>query len=96
MSEQSFVPVVDGEPWLDAGPAEFVVNNPATGESLGREVECDSSAVGTIVESARRAFLKPSWQNMSAAERGRLLLKLADLVEQRAEELVQTELLDTG
>lgn len=96
MSQQSFVPILDGEPWLDAGSAEFVVTNPATGESIGTETECDPAAVGRIVESGRRAFLDPAWQKMSAAQRGLLLLKLADLIEQRAEELVQTELQDTG
>ncbi len=96
MPEQSFAPIIDGDFWQDAGPAEFVVTNPATGQSLGRETECDPSSVGRIVESSQRAFLQPTWQKMSAAERGRMLLKLADLVEQNAEELVQTELRDTG
>ena len=96
MSEQSFAPIIDGESWQDAGPADFAVTNPATGESLGQETECDSSAVARIVESSKRAFHQPTWQKMSAAERGRMLLKLADLVEQHAEELVQTELQDTG
>ena len=96
MSEQSFVPIIDGESWQDAGLAEFVVTNPATGESLGKETECDPAAVGRIVESSKRAFQQQSWQKTSAAERGRMLLKLADLVEQHAEELVQTELQDTG
>lgn len=96
MPDQSFVPIVDGESWRNAGPAEFVVTNPATGESLGEETESDSAAVARIVESSQRAFLQPSWQKMSAAERGRMLLKLADLVEQNAEKLVQLELQDTG
>lgn len=96
MSEQCFVPIVDGEPWQDAGPAEFVVTNPATGASLGRQTECGAAAVDRIVESGQQAFLDPAWQKMSAAERGRLLLKLADLVEQHAEDLVRTELQDTG
>ncbi|PTN46522.1 betaine-aldehyde dehydrogenase, partial [Achromobacter xylosoxidans] len=46
------------------------------------------------VAAAQRAF--PAWSRMAAAERGRLLLKLADLIEANAEELAQLETLDTG
>ena len=43
---------------------------------------------------AQRAF--PAWSRMAAADRGRLLLKLADLIEANAEELARLESLDTG
>ncbi len=96
MSQPVFAPILDGTEWMDGGPADFTVTNPATGEVLGQEIQCDVAAVARIVESSQKAFLQPSWQSMSAAERGGLLLKLADLVEQNAESLVQTELKDTG
>ena len=96
MSQTVYAPFLNGEFWIDAGPADFTVINPATGQTLGRETECGAAAVARIVEASQQAFLEPSWQKMSAAERGGLLLKLADLVEQQAEALIQTELQDTG
>ncbi len=89
-------PIIDGNELADAGPADFGVVNPATGVVIASETECDNAAVARIVESSQRAFDQKSWQSMPAAERGKLLLKLADLVEQRAEELVDIELQDTG
>ena len=50
--------------------------------------------VDRAVEAAERAF--PQWSRMSGAERGRILLRLADLIEANAEELARLESLDTG
>lgn len=50
--------------------------------------------VERAVQAAERAF--PRWSRMGAAERGRILLKLADLIETNAEELARLESLDTG
>jgi aldehyde dehydrogenase (NAD+) len=50
--------------------------------------------VDRAVAAARRAF--PGWSRMAAAERGRLLLKLADAIEAHAEELARLESIDTG
>ena len=96
MTQPTFAPFIDGESWQDAGPADFTVTNPATGESLGQETECDRAAVGKIVASSQSAFKQRPWQKMSAAERGGLLLRLAYLMEQQSEAIVETELLDTG
>ncbi len=96
MTQPTIAPFIDGDFWHDAGPADFTVTNPATGESIGQETECDSAAVEKIVASSLRAFQQPSWQKMSAAERGGLLLKLADLLEQQSEAIIETELQDTG
>ena len=50
--------------------------------------------VDQAVAAATRAF--PAWSRMAAADRGRILLKLADLIEANAEELARLESLDTG
>ncbi|MGZ6950139.1 MAG: aldehyde dehydrogenase family protein, partial [Ilumatobacteraceae bacterium] len=55
----------------------------------GRAVDIDRA-----VDAAAAAF--PAWRSMAAAERGRLLLKLADTIEAHGEELAQLESLDTG
>ena len=93
---QTIVPIVDGEEFKDAGGASFEVVNPATGQVIGKEVACDAEAVAEIVESSQRAFDHKDWKTLSAADRGNLLLKLADLVDQKAESLVELELEDTG
>ncbi len=89
-------PVLDGEELKEAGGGSFEVVNPATGEVAAREACCDAACVDRIVESSRKAFESDGWQKLSAAERGALLLRLADLVERDAEKLVELELLDTG
>lgn len=50
--------------------------------------------IDKAVSAAQRAF--PGWARLAAADRGRVLLKLADLIEANAEELARLESLDTG
>ena len=89
-------PLLDGKPLAKAGGDPVDVINPATGQVIARQMCCDTAAVNRIVESSHQAFVSETWQNMPPAERGRLLLKLADIVESEAENLVELELLDTG
>jgi aldehyde dehydrogenase (NAD+) len=83
--------------WLD-GSKHFETINPATGEVLTQVVEASADDVDRAVESARRAFDDRSgpWRKMSASERGRLIWKLADLVEKNIDELAELETLDNG
>ena len=92
----SAYPIIDGVEIKDAAGPEVDVINPATGRAVARQFCCDAAAVGRIVESSRRAYRSAAWQNLSPAQRGLLLLKLADLLEQHAAELIELELLDTG
>ena len=50
--------------------------------------------IDKAVAAAQKAF--PAWARMAAADRGRILLRLADLIEENAEELARLESLDTG
>ncbi|WP_445115340.1 aldehyde dehydrogenase family protein [Acinetobacter sp. WZC-1] len=70
------------------------VLNPATGELITRIAAAEAEDVDLAVSAAQKAF--PAWSEMPAAERGRLLFKLADLIEEHTEELAQLESLDTG
>ncbi|HWN59002.1 MAG TPA: aldehyde dehydrogenase family protein [Methylomirabilota bacterium] len=70
------------------------VLNPHDNSKLTDIAEAHASDVDLGVEAATRAY--PSWRNMAAADRGRLLLKLADAIEANAEELARIESLDTG
>jgi acyl-CoA reductase-like NAD-dependent aldehyde dehydrogenase len=89
-------PIRDGEILARGGAGTFEVINPATGQPIAREACCDEETTASIVESSARAFASADWQRLTPADRGKLLLKLADLVEQHAERLVQLELLDVG
>ena len=84
--------------WVDSESRRtFATINPATGEEICQVAEADAPDVDNAVKAARRAFdRKSAWRRMSASERGRLLNKLADLIEQNAEELARLESLDNG
>jgi aldehyde dehydrogenase (NAD+) len=83
--------------WLPSESGKtFATINPATGEELARIAEADVTDVNRAVKSARLAFEKGPWRRTSATERGRLLNKLADLLEKHSEELSMLESLDNG
>src|SRR5579862_8378747 len=88
--------LIDGH-WVE-GSKMFETINPATGAVLTRVAEASASDVDRAVAAARRAFEDRSgpWRKLSASERGRLLWKLSDLVEQHIDELAELETLDNG
>src|SRR4051794_23951503 len=88
--------LIGGE-WVD-GSKTFNTINPATGEVLTQVADASASDVDRAVQSARQAFDDPAgkWRKMSASERGRLLWKLADLLEQHIDEFSELETLDNG
>lgn len=66
-------------------------------ESLICEVECASTAdVDLAVDAAEKAFYEGEWGKMNARDRGTLLFKLADLMDQNKEELATIEAIDSG
>jgi aldehyde dehydrogenase (NAD+) len=74
----------------------FETLNPATGEVIAKVAEGDKADVDKAVAAARHAFEKGSWRRMNARERGKILYRLADLVEKNLEELARLESLDNG
>jgi len=83
--------------WLDATSGKrFNTYNPATGEVIAHVAEGDRVDVDLAVKAARRAFETGPWHKMSARERGRLLYKLADLMEKHIDELAALETLNNG
>jgi len=74
----------------------FPTINPATGEEICQVAEADAADVDEAVAAARNAFENGPWPKMSAADRGRLLYKLADLIEEHADELAMLESRDNG
>src|SRR3984885_5050324 len=74
----------------------FATVNPSTGEEICQVAEADAVDVEKAVQAARRAFDQGPWKKMRASERGRLLHRLADLIEQNAEQLSRLETTDNG
>ena len=89
-------PYIDGQELADGGGESFDVLDPATGQTVATQACCDTGMVNRIVESSAAAFQSPAWRSTVPSARGQMLLKLADLVEERAEELVDLELQDVG
>ncbi len=83
--------------WTQAASGRtFPTINPSTGEEICRVAEADQEDVDRAVKAARHAFERGPWRKMAASERGRLLTKLADLIEKHADELASLESLDNG
>jgi len=74
--------------------AQIEVINPADGTVLAMVAEAGPPDIDRAVAAAQQAF--PAWAARSAASRGRLLLALADAIEEHAAELARLESLDTG
>jgi len=88
--------LIDGA-WVGAASGRtFPVYNPATGEILATVAEGDKEDIDRAVLAARKAFDEGPWRRMTVSQRGRLIWKLADLLEQHTEEFAQLESLDNG
>lgn len=84
--------LIDGK-WVEAASGKtFPVYNPATGEVMVHVAEGDKEDIYRAVAAARRAFDSGPWRKMTPSERGRLINKLADLLEQHSEEVCPTRI----
>ena len=83
--------------WVEAASGKtFPTYNPATGEVLANIAAGDKEDIDRAVKAARAAFETGPWSRISPSERGRMIWKLADLLEKHAEEFAQLESLDNG
>ena len=88
--------LIGGE-WVDSISGKtFATYNPANGEVLAYVAEGDREDIDRAVRAARRAFESGPWASMTPSRRGRLISKLADLLEEHLEEFAQLECLDNG
>jgi phenylacetaldehyde dehydrogenase len=88
--------LINGQWAMAASGKTFPTYNPATGEVLAEIAEGDREDIDRAVKSARRAFDSGPWRKMTASERGRLIWKLADLLEANRDEFAYLESLDNG
>lgn len=87
---------IDGEFVPSLSGKTFKSINPATEEVLAEVAEAEAPDIDRAVKAARRAFESGPWASMSAADRSRLLYRLADLMEEHKLQLAQLETLDNG
>jgi len=86
-----------GGNWQPAASGKtFETIHPATEEVICEVAEGDAADVDAAVKAAREAFENGPWSKMDARDRGRLMYKLADLIEAEADELAALETLDNG
>src|SRR5919201_3188177 len=85
---------VGGE-WVDsAGGETMEVLNPATGEVIAEVASSTAEDADRAVAAAKKAF--PEWREATPGERAELLLQLADVIEQNADELAEIESRNVG
>src|SRR5215208_4935101 len=88
--------LIDGKWTNSASGKTFETLNPATGDVIANVAEGDKADVDKAVKAARKAFDKGPWKKMNARERGKLMNRLADLIEKNIDELASLETLDNG
>ncbi|GAM90049.1 hypothetical protein ANO11243_080890 [Dothideomycetidae sp. 11243] len=83
--------------WVKSSDSERIESiNPTNGKVITSVYAASSQDVDAAVSSARAAFQKGAWRDMTATERGRLILRLAELIEQERETLATVETWDNG
>lgn len=94
MSLPRFQLYIDGR--FEDGQRDFESIDPATGRAWARMPAADAADVDRAVAAAHRALESPEWAGLTASERGRLLYRLGDLLEQNVQGLGELETRDTG
>jgi aldehyde dehydrogenase (NAD+) len=84
-----------GNAW-HPGARRYRVINPATEEPLAEVAEAGEAEVDAAVRAARTCLEAAAWRELPARQRGRLLARLADLLEQRAAEAAELETRNNG
>jgi phenylacetaldehyde dehydrogenase len=86
-----------GGTWRNSASARwFETADPATGEILAELAEGTVADVDEAVASARTALSSTAWKGLTPSQRGKLLWKIADLIDTHADELAELETLDQG
>jgi betaine-aldehyde dehydrogenase len=87
---------IDGKFVEPVSTATLDVIDPSNGEVLARTPDAGRADVDRAVAAAREAFDRGAWKDATAQDRGRILLKLASIVRDRADELAQLEARNSG
>ena len=88
--------LIDGE-WVESADGKtFDAIYPGTGETIAKVASAGKEDVDRAVGAARRAFDEGDYRKMNGAARGKLLWKIADLMEEHIDELAELETLNNG
>jgi phenylacetaldehyde dehydrogenase len=86
-----------GGKWVGARSGKvFETYDPGTGRVIARVAEGDAADIDLAVKTARQAFESGPWSRTTPSDRGRMIWKIADLLEQNAEEFAELESLNNG
>jgi len=92
----TFQMYIDGQ-WTDGSQGQTMQSiNPATGKAWASFACSSADDVDRAVKAARRALNEGPWPAMTATQRGKLLYRLAELVEENTQKLGEYETLDSG
>jgi phenylacetaldehyde dehydrogenase len=87
---------IDGQ-WVDSTEDKTIpVYDPSTGREIARIADASDADVDRAIAAARRAFDDGRWSGIPSVKRERILMKLADLIEDATEELAELESVDNG
>jgi aldehyde dehydrogenase (NAD+) len=93
---QRYQTYIDGE-WVDASSGKTLETfDPYTGRPWALIPECDETDVGRAVDAAHRAFESGPWPAMTPTARGKLMRRIASLIEKHADHLASVEVRDNG
>jgi len=96
MSQQVKKMYIDGQ-WVESVSGEsFAVINPANGETIAHVTKGTREDARLAISAARRAFDESGWADTPARKRAELLSKVADLIEQRADEFAEVDTMNNG
>src|SRR3989344_2198232 len=96
VEKQQFDLLVNGELVAAASGKYFELVNPSTGEVFARVADATPEDIQKAISNARSKFDQGAWRNMSMAERGIYLRKIADLIRKSAKELADLESANIG
>jgi acyl-CoA reductase-like NAD-dependent aldehyde dehydrogenase len=86
-----------GGRWVESVSGKtFETLDPATGDVLARVAEANAEDVDRAVAAARKSFDRGTWRELPPAERAKVLWRVGDMIEERANEFAQLETLDNG
>lgn len=87
---------IDGQ-WVEGAAGQVLTSqNPATGEGWATFACAAPMDVDRAIKAARQALSDPAWRDMTQTQRGKLLYRLADLIEEHAADIGRIETTDSG
>ncbi|MHA6252258.1 aldehyde dehydrogenase family protein [Oceanobacillus sp. CAU 1775] len=96
MKRESYQMIINGERVSSRSGKTVPVYNPATGEVLAEVADADVSDADLAVAAARESFDKGKWKRTPVGKRSRVLNKIAAIMRERFNELVELEVLNSG